>query len=228
MKGSCIVIILCLCLASCGEEDSAPTSPTSQPTPSSQPTGDNAPTSSTSQPTPSSQPMFTLTASDCHFSFSRPIITLSRGESFDVRFTPLRIKGGENPDSSWANTVEFWFDWTDQDAIGLSLEWLFDSTWVVASFTVKDGFRDTGDFIEIELRGDFHTISFVRRNKGSEWFFDGVKILRLPDQRPRRTVYTRVVGAKAEFEFDLPGSSSRTLPLDDWPSDLPCGTCATK
>ena len=227
MKGSCIVIILCLCLASCGEGDNAPTSPT----PSSQPTGDNGPTSSTSQPTPSSQPMFTLTASDCHFRFSRPIVTLSRGESFDVRFKPLRIKGGDNPDSRWSNTVEFWFDWTDdQNAMALSLRWLFDSTWAVGFFTVKDGFRGTGDRIEVRLREDFHTISFVRRNKGSEWFFDGVKILRLPDQRPRRTVYTRVVGTKTEFEFQLPASEEKARePLPgDLPSELPCGTCGTQ
>ena len=146
MKGLLLIIVVCLCLASCGGGGSSPTPPTSQP------------------PAPPPQPTiesFTLNAPAHGMNSRRVIDALSVGESFEVRFKPLRING---PGNSWGNVIDF-FARTDKTLLGLILVWSPDSTWQVHS--------QSGDEIEatpirklISMNGRFHTVRIVRRNEG--------------------------------------------------------------
>ena len=155
---------------------------------------------------------FTLRAADCTFRWSRPLDTLAVGESFTIRFKPQSVDDPEQT-SDWLNTVEFWLDKLDRDhqnALALSLVYQPNAQWFVDFFKPAQ-FGSTGQRERINLGGRFRQITMVRAEGVSEWLLDGVSILQLEDSKPNRTVYTRVVGSEALFQFEETISRQRDV-----------------
>lgn len=85
---------------------------------------------------------FTISRANCFFGWSRPLETLSAGESFTIRFKPLSVDYMEG--SEWANSVEFWLDRLPaegDDAIGLVFVWVPDSRWYIDFLTPESSSR---------------------------------------------------------------------------------------
>jgi len=186
---------------------------------------DGGPTTSTPPPSPAPQPVidrFTLSAPDGFFRFSSPLATLTVGESVDIRFAPLAIRGGN---SGFANAIEFWVGRGPQDnGITMGFSWLRGDSWVVHTFTPVDGFefQPLGLF-QIPVGGDFHTVTIRRGSGFTEWLLDGDSLVVIP--RTRETVYTRVIGTRTRFEYEVPPDFlSRGLP-DTGLGLLSCGEC---
>jgi len=155
---------------------------------------------------------FTISRPSCFFGWSRPLESLSIGESFTVRFKPLSVDYMESAD--WANTVDFWLDRLsadDDDAIGLIFNYVPDSRWWIDYFTPEGGFETTGKRELIHVNGDFREITFVRSEGVSKWLLDGEVILELVDHKPERMVYTRVVGTDALFQYEMTTSALATV-----------------
>ncbi len=147
---------------------------------------------------------FSISRANCFLGWSRSLDTLSAGESFTIRFKPLKVDYMESSD--WANTVEFWLDRLPaegDDAIGLVFSWVPDSRWYIDFFTPEGGFESTGKRELIHVNGEFREITMVRSEGVSEWRLDGETILELVDTKPQRMVYTRVVGSDALFQYEV-------------------------
>jgi len=146
---------------------------------------------------------FSLRAADCFVSWSRPLDTLGVGDSFTIRFKPRSVDDPEQT-SDWFNTVEFWLDKLEDDnrnALALTLVYQPNAQWFI-DFYHPVRFESTGERERISLGGKFREITMVRSEGVSEWLLDGVSILQLEDVKPNRTVYTRVVGSFADFQFE--------------------------
>jgi len=186
---------------------------------------DGGPTTSTPPPPPAPQPVidrFTLNAPDGFFQFSSPLATPTAGESVDIRFAPLAIHQGN---SGFANAIEFWVDRGPQDnGIAMGFSWAGGDSWVVHTFTPVDGFelQPLGLF-QIPVGGDLHTVT-IRRGQGfTEWLLDGDSLVMM--SRTRETIYTRVVGTRTRFEYEVPPDFLSTELPDTSLGLLSCGEC---
>ena len=185
---------------------------------------DGGPTTTTPPPPPAPQPVidrFTLNAPDGFFQFSSPLATLTVGESVDIRFAPLAIHQGN---SGFSNTIEFWVDRPQDNGIDMGFSWVGGDSWVVHTFTPVDGFeRPRLGLFQIPVGGDFHTVT-IRRGQGfTEWLLDGDSLVVMP--RTRETVYTRVVGTRTRFEYEVPPDFLSTELPDTSLGLLSCGEC---
>ena len=109
----------------------------------------------------------------------------------------------------------------------MGVEWFPDSQWGVYSFTLEDRFSDFLVFRLIDVGGGFRTVRIRRANGVTEWLLDNESLVVLPDTKARRTVFTRVVGTAATFQYEVSPTSASRVPLPEvgGGTERPCGNC---